>query len=84
MLVNTGRVADRILEPDTGGDTLHEILARGEFYGMQSFDQSLFGLHRAGLVSRRDALGAATNPHDLGLALQRAGLASSRAGAGAG
>ena len=84
VLVNTGRVADRILEPDTGGDTLHEILARGEFYGMQSFDQSLFGLHRAGLVSRRDALAAATNPHDLGLALQRAGVAPARAGAGAG
>ncbi len=81
VLVNTGRVADRIAEPDTGGDTIHEILADGEFYGMQSFDQSLFGLYRDGLVSRRDALGAATNPHDLGLAIQRAGLT---AGAGAG
>ncbi len=82
VLVNTGRIADRIIEPEGGGDTIHEIVADGGFYGMQSFDQSLFGLFRDGLVSLRDTLAAATSPHDLGLALQRAGLVPSRTEAG--
>jgi twitching motility protein PilT len=47
---------------------------------MQSFDQSLLALHRAGHVSLRDALAAATSPHDLRIALQRAGIVLPRHG----
>ena len=36
---------------------------------MQSFDQSLVDLVRRGLVDLEDAQQAATNPHDLALAL---------------
>jgi len=78
VLLNTGRVADRIIDPDTGGDSINEIVADGEFYGMQSFDQSLFALYRDGWVSLRDAMAAATSSHDLRVALQRAGLVSTR------
>jgi Tfp pilus assembly ATPase PilU len=41
---------------------------------MQTFDQSLFGLYKNGLIGLRDALGAASHPHDLRIALQQAGL----------
>jgi Tfp pilus assembly ATPase PilU len=41
---------------------------------MQTFDQSLFGLYKNGLIGLRDALAAASHPHDLRIALQQAGL----------
>jgi twitching motility protein PilT len=51
-------------------------MADGEFYGMQTFDQSLLGLHRAGRIGLREAMAAATSPSDLRVALQREGLLS--------
>jgi Tfp pilus assembly ATPase PilU len=41
---------------------------------MQTFDQSLFGLYKNGLIGLRDALAAASHPHDLRISLQQAGL----------
>ena len=74
MVVN-GRIADRIVDPDRGrGESIEEIIADGEWYGMQTFDQSLAGLYRDSLVTLPQAMLAATNPHDLRLMLQNAGL----------
>jgi twitching motility protein PilT len=73
ILVNTGRVFERIVDPATPGDSLHEILADGDYYGMQTFDQALLRLVRAGRVELREAMAAATSPADLRLALQQAG-----------
>ena len=41
---------------------LREILSEGDFYGMQTFDQSLVDLYRYGLIDYNTAVGAATNP----------------------
>jgi twitching motility protein PilT len=76
VLVNTGRVFDRIVDPDVPGDSVLEIIEEGEYYGMQTFDQSLFALYRDGLVSLRDAMAVASNPHDFRIALQTAGLSA--------
>jgi twitching motility protein PilT len=73
VLVMTGRVFDRVVDPDLDG-SIEELIADGEYYGMQTFDQSLFNLHKNGLVSLRAALAVASHPHDLRLALQQAGL----------
>ena len=78
VLRNTGRIGERIIDPDLGGDSIADIIADGSFYGMQSFDQSLLELHRTGLVSARDALAAASSAHDLRLAMQQAGLTAAR------
>jgi twitching motility protein PilT len=40
VLVATGRVFDKIVNPDETHE-IEEIIADGEFYGMQTFDQSL-------------------------------------------
>jgi twitching motility protein PilT len=40
VLVNTGRISDRILDPSIT-DEIKEVIADGEFYGMRTFDQSL-------------------------------------------
>ena len=56
VLVSTGRVFDKIADP-TQTHELEEIIADGEYYGMQTFDQSLLQpLRRQGRVTRRDAL----------------------------
>src|SRR5262249_8942572 len=73
VLVSNGRVQSCILDPGAGD--LREIIADGEFYGMQTFDQSLVSLVQQGRVSLAEAMLAATSPHDMKLALQNKGLA---------
>ncbi|MDQ1429189.1 MAG: twitching motility protein PilT [Acidimicrobiaceae bacterium] len=75
VMVMTGRIADRITEPTSGkGETIEEMIAGGEWYGMQTFDQSLFHLYQDGQVTLRQAMAAASRPHDFRLALEHAGL----------
>jgi twitching motility protein PilT len=73
VLVMTGRVFDRVVDPE-GGESIEEVIAEGEYYGMQTFDQSLFNLYKNGMVSLRDALATASHPHDFRISLQQAGL----------
>jgi twitching motility protein PilT len=73
VLVSNGRVRDLILDADKT-HMIHDIVAEGSFYGMQTFDQALVSLYRAGLVELEDAKSAATNAHDLELSLQQEGL----------
>jgi twitching motility protein PilT len=73
VMVMTGRVFDRIVDPDSS-ESIEEVIADGEYYGMQTFDQSLFNLFKNGMVSLRDALAAASHPHDFRIALQQEGL----------
>ena len=79
VLVNTGRIADRVVDPDAPGESLRELVAAGDYYGMQTFDQALLRLYADGVVTLRDALATATNPSDLRVALQQAGLPLSAA-----
>jgi twitching motility protein PilT len=55
---------------------MHEIIADGEYYGMQTFDQALVRLIAAGRIDMRSALVAASKPHDLKVMLQQKGLAA--------
>jgi twitching motility protein PilT len=73
VLINTGRVAERILNPEQT-NSITDVMIEGEFYGMQSFDQALVKLVEQKLVTAEDAAGAASNPHDLLLALKQAEL----------
>ena len=73
ILVSNGRVADRIVDSETTSE-IHQIIREGEFYGMQTFDQSLFSLVTKELVAIPDALDAASEEHDFKLMLEQAGL----------
>jgi twitching motility protein PilT len=66
ILTMTGRVHDLILDPKRTGD-LTDVIAEGEYYGMQTFDQALYAALISKDVSMRDALQFATRPHDLKL-----------------
>ncbi|TMM24207.1 MAG: PilT/PilU family type 4a pilus ATPase [Actinobacteria bacterium] len=68
VLVNTGRVFDRIVDPDQT-DSIVDVIAEGAYYGMQSFDQALVGLVKEGLVGADEARRTATSPHDFDLQL---------------
>jgi twitching motility protein PilT len=72
--VNTGRVAERIVDPSKTHE-IEEVVADGDFYGMQTFDQALVRLARDGVVTVEDAIEVASNRHDFELALQKAGIA---------
>src|SRR4029450_2445686 len=50
VLINTGRVFDRIVDPDET-DSIPEVIAEGDYYGMQTFDQALGQLVKEGLVA---------------------------------
>ena len=68
VLINTGRVFDRIVDPDET-DSIPEVIAEGDYYGMQTFDQALVQLVKEGLVAEDEARRTSTNPHDFDLAL---------------
>ncbi len=75
VLRMTGRVRDMIMDPDETG-RLREVIAEGEYYGMQTFDQALLRHCQAGRVSMEDALRVATSPHDFKLLVAADGRTS--------
>ncbi len=68
----TGRVRDMILDPSQTGK-LVEVITSGGYYGMQTFDQALFGHVKAGRVTFEDAMHVASSPHDFKLLMQADG-----------
>jgi twitching motility protein PilT len=70
VLVSTGRVFDKIVNPDETHE-IESIIAEGEYYGMQTFDQSLLFLYGSGQIDLREALSASTSPHDLRLMIEQ-------------
>ena len=73
ICVNTGRVADAIID-EGAGTSIAELVADGAYYGMQTFDQHLVTLIRDGVVRLEDAMLTATAPHDLTVELRRLGI----------
>jgi twitching motility protein PilT len=73
IMVANGRIQQCILDPQKTSE-IHEIVAEGEYYGMQTFDQALVKLYEKGAIDLRGAMTAATSPHDLKVMLQQRGL----------
>ncbi len=73
IAINTGRVADAIVDPDKTS-TIQQLIQEGGFYGMQTFDQHLVTLIRDGVITLEAAMAASTSPHDLTVELRRLGL----------
>ncbi len=75
ILRSTGRVKDMIMNPEETG-RLIEVIAEGEYYGMQTFDRALLTHVQAGRISVEEALSAATSPHDFKLLVASGGQRS--------
>jgi twitching motility protein PilU len=65
ILLNTPLIADLIFKGDV--PEIREVMKRSRDQGMQTFDQSLFDLHEAELISYEDALRNADSVNDLRL-----------------
>jgi len=81
VMVANGRIQQVILDPSLTGE-MHEIIADGEYYGMQTFDQALVRLLEAGRIDVRAAMAAASRPHDLKVMLSQRGPVASVTPAG--
>jgi len=76
VMVVTGRVEDLILNPEETGK-ISQVIAEGDYYGMQTFDQSLLDHVQAGRVAEPVAMEYASSPHDFKLMLASAGKRAS-------
>ncbi|HEX4110103.1 MAG TPA: PilT/PilU family type 4a pilus ATPase [Solirubrobacteraceae bacterium] len=72
VMRTTGRVRDMIMDPAQTG-RLIEVIADGQYYGMQTFDQALFDHVKAGRISFEEAVRTASSPHDFKLLMQADG-----------
>jgi twitching motility protein PilT len=70
VLIATAYIRDCVINPDKTRFVRDAIAAGTSQYGMQSFDQSLFDLHSAGLIGYEEALHHASNPDDFKLRIQ--------------
>ena len=67
IMVVTPRIRDLLRDPK-GIDIIPQAIEEGKtLYGMQSFDQSLFSLVKAGAIDYAEAKRHATNPADFEL-----------------
>jgi twitching motility protein PilT len=72
ILRDSARVQAMLLNPDELVN-LHDAIADGGYYGMQSFDQALLGFVQEGKVALDDALPLSSRPHDFRLLLESGG-----------
>ncbi|MEA2550614.1 MAG: twitching motility protein PilT [Actinomycetota bacterium] len=73
ILINNGRVAERISDPERTHE-LKDVIAEGGYYGMVTFDQSMLELLKDGKITVESAMKSVSNQHDFQLAMQQAGL----------
>ena len=75
VLVNTAKMVEAIA---SGQDEafIDRLVTEGEYHGMQNFDRALFDLYRDNKVNLDDVLAVASNPEDLRIAFQQAGLSA--------
>ena len=74
VMLNSPLVSDLIFKGDVGG--IKEIMKKSRELGMQTFDQSLFDLYEAGLITYEDALRNADSLNDLRLEIKLQGQGS--------
>jgi len=71
VMINSPLITDLIMKGDVPG--IKEIMAKSGEAGMQTFDQSLFTLYEAGLISYDDALRNADSQNDVRLRIKLEG-----------
>jgi twitching motility protein PilT len=70
IMISTAAIRECLMNPERTAD-IPELMAQGGIqYGMQTFDQSIMKLHRAGIISFEEAMTAASNPDDFDLRLK--------------
>jgi twitching motility protein PilT len=79
VMVSTGLIRDYIINEEKTSLIRDAISAGTSQYGMQTFDQSLFTLHRSGLITLEEALRGSSNPDEFRLRVSGIRSASDQA-----
>jgi twitching motility protein PilU len=74
VMLNSPLIADLVFKGDV--HEIKSVMARSRELGMQTFDQHLFDLHEAGLITYEDALRNADSVNDLRLRIKLEGSAA--------
>lgn len=74
-MVMTGTIREYITDP---GKTymIKDAIEEGDYYGMQTFDQSLLELYSQGRITLEDATRMAANAHDFRIRVRQLGLSA--------
>lgn len=72
LMIMTKRIRDMLLEPNQTFK-ITDAIREGDYYGMQTFDQSLLQLYKDGMITLQDAASVASSPHDFKLMAQQEG-----------
>jgi twitching motility protein PilT len=78
VLVMTGTIREYILDPEQTYK-IRDAMNEGDYYGMQTFDQSLLTLYQAGSITMDDAMSMAANAHDFKIKLRQLGISTQQA-----
>ena len=73
IMVMTGTIREYITDPDKTY-LIRDAMEEGEYYGMQTFDQSLLGLYREQAITLEDAIAMAANAHDFKIKIRQLGV----------
>jgi twitching motility protein PilT len=73
IMVTTAFIRECIIKPEDT-DKIIEAIEQGDYYGMQSFDQSLLKLYAEGQITLEHAVSMSSNAHDFMLRIKQAGL----------
>ncbi len=68
VLINTPLMSDHIRKGEL--HLLKDLMAKSNEHGMQTFDQALFRLYKAGEITYEDAIAHADSPNDLRLMIK--------------
>ncbi len=78
VLVSTGTIKEYVIDP-AQTFKIRDAMEEGEYYGMQTFDQSLLRLYQAGRITIDDATSMAANAHDFKIRVRQLGVSSQSA-----
>lgn len=73
VMVMTGTIREYITDPDKTY-LIRDAMEEGEYYGMQTFDQSLLTLYREQKITLEDAIAMAANAHDFKIKVRQLGI----------
>jgi len=73
VLVMTGTIREYINDPDKT-HMIRDAMEEGDYYGMQTFDQSLLTLYQEQRVTLEDAIAMAQNAHDFKIKVRHLGV----------
>jgi twitching motility protein PilT len=73
VLVMTGTIREYIIDPEKTY-MIRDAMEEGQYYGMQTFDQSLLSLYQSKRITLDDAVAYAHNAHDFKIRVRQMGV----------